>query len=308
MRITPSSAFYIKLGHGGEHEQECIKINQTLWLGYREVPHELCLRGEWEEAKAVFMQKEVSDPGAVTRHINQIRTFYEADQDVLWVTFYDNRLWWCFARSGVSLLPDRSKVRHAIDGWKSEDIHGQPLDMGRLSGKLLSMQGFRGTICSVREIEYLVRKINGEQSPVEQTALNARDALVHALEEIIKSLDWKEFELLTDLIFRQAGWQRISQLGKTQKTLDLDLFSPIAGERYLVQVKSRADRRGFEEFQETTQGMEEDYTRFYFVVHTPASDLTAALETDTYRLWLPAQIASLAVQYGLVDWVIEKAT
>ncbi|GAB4533100.1 MAG: hypothetical protein Kow0063_14560 [Anaerolineae bacterium] len=223
------------------------------------------------------------------------------------MTFYKNRLYWCFAKPGVTLLPDGSKIRHTQDGWKSTDIHDNPLDMGRLSGKLLSMQGFRGTICAVKEFNYLVRKINGEHSPVEQAALDARDALLHALEEIIKRLDWKEFEELTDLIFRQAGWQRISQLGKTQKTLDLDLFSPIANERYLVQVKSKADRKLFEEFQEETAGMD-DYTRYYLVVHTPLSNLDKALETDTHKLWLPAGIAGLVVQYGLVDWVIEKAT
>jgi hypothetical protein len=303
----PRLALYIKLGSGGKHEHECIEVNHTLWLGYREVSHELCLRGEWEEAKAVFMRKEGSDSGAATRHINQIRAFYEAGEDVLWVTVYKNRLWWCFARPGVTLLPDGSKTRHTQDGWRSTDIHSEPLDTSRLSGRLLSMQGFRGTICSVKEFDYLVRKINGGHSQVEQAALDARDALLHALEEIIKRLDWKEFEELTDLIFRQAGWQRISQLGKTQKTLDLDLLSPIANERYLVQVKSRADRKLFEEFQEKTGGMD-DYTRYYLVVHTPASGLTKDLESGTHKLWLPAEIATLVVQYGLVNWVIEKAT
>jgi hypothetical protein len=307
MKISPNSALYIKLGSGGKHEHDCIELNHTLWLGYHEVPHELCTRGEWEEAKAVFMRKEDADPGAATRHINQIRAFYEAGEDVLWVTFYKNRLWWCFAQAGVTLLPDGSKTRHTQDGWRSTDIHGKPLDMGRLSGKLLSMQGFRGTICSVREFDYLICKINSEHSPVEQAALDARDALLQALEEIIKRLDWKEFEGLTDLIFRGAGWQRVGQLGKTQKTLDLDLLSPIANERYLVQVKARVDRRLFEEFQEKTSGMD-DYTRYYLVVHTPASNLDKALETDTHKLWLPAEIANLVVQYGLVDWVIEKAT
>jgi hypothetical protein len=307
MKLNPKSAFYIKLGHGGEHEQECIEVNHTLWLGYREVSHELCRSGEWEKARAVFMQKEDSDPGAATRHISQICTFYEEGEDVLWVTFYKNRLWWCFAAPEVTVLPDGSKIRHARDGWKSTDVHGKPLDIGRLSGKLLSMQGYRGTICSVRELDYLVRKINGETSPIEQAALDARDTLAHALERIIQQLDWKEFELLTDLIFREAGWQRVSDLGKTQKTFDLVLFSPITDERYLVQVKSHAGREQFERFQEETGGMQE-YSQYYFVVHTPEQNLTQSAETDTHKLWLPGDIASLVVRYGLVDWVIEKAT
>lgn len=53
-KINPGSALYIKLGRGGKYEQECIEVNHILWLGYREVPHQLCLGGEWEEAKFVL--------------------------------------------------------------------------------------------------------------------------------------------------------------------------------------------------------------------------------------------------------------
>ena len=306
-KINPNSAFYIKLGSGGDHEHECIKVNNTLWLGYTDVPHELCRDRKWEEVKAVLMRKRGCSPGTATRCVNQICTFYEAGEDVLWVTFHKNQLWWCFARPEITLLPDGSKTRDTRDGWRSTDIHGKPLDMSRLSGKLISMQRYQGTVCSVKEFEYLVRKINGQRSPLEQAALDARDTLAQALEQIIRRLNWKEFELLTDLIFRQAGWQRIGQLGKTQKTLDLDLFSPIANERYLVQIKSRASRKQFEQFQEKTGGMEA-FSRYYFVVHSPASNLIKALETEAYKLWLPVEIASLVIQYGLVDWVIEKTT
>ena len=86
-----------------------------------------------------------------------------------------------------------------------------------------------------------------------------------------------------------------------------NLFSPIANERYLVQIKSRASRKQFEQFQEKTGGMEA-FSRYYFVAHSPASNLIKALETEAYKLWLPVEIASLVIQYGLVDWVIEKAT
>lgn len=306
-KIDPSSAFYIKLGSGGRHENECIHVNHTLWLGYTDVPHQQCQDREWEEVKARLMRSRGCTSGTATHHVNQIRTFYEAGEDVLWVTFHKNQLWWCFAKTGIMLLPDGSKTRDTQGGWRSTDVGGNPLDMSRLSGKLLSMQGYQGTICSVKEFEYLVRKINGERSPLEQAALNARETLVQALEQIIKQLHWKEFELLTDLIFRQAGWQRISQLGKTQKTLDLDLFSPIASERYLVQIKSKASRKQFEQFQEETSGMEA-YSRYYFVVHSPASNLTKLLETDSHKLWPPAEIAALVTRYGLIDWVIEKAT
>ncbi|MCI0728405.1 MAG: hypothetical protein L0332_17035 [Chloroflexi bacterium] len=287
-------------------EQASIEQNGTLWLSYKDVPHELCQNGQWEHVKSLLIQRGAK-PSTATSHTNQIRAFYEADENTLWVTFYKNRLWYCFAEPGVTRLPDGSKTRDTKDGWKSTDVKGKSLEIGGLSGSLLSMQGYRGTVCTVREFKYLIRKINGETVPAEQTALDARTTLIQALEQIIKQLHWKDFELLTDLIFRQAGWQRVSQLGKTQKTLDLDLLSPIADERYLVQVKSSAGRQQFEQFQVNTSNMAE-YRRYYFVVHTPVSGLTEASETETHKLWLPADIAKLVTQYGLIDWVIEKAT
>lgn len=96
-------------------------------------------------------------------------------------------------------------------------------------------------------------------------------------------------------------------MGKTQKTLDLDLLSPIANERYLVQIKSSASQQQFEQFRINTSNMME-YRRYYFVVHTPVSGLAKTLETETHKLWLPNDIAKLVTQYGLIDWVIERAT
>lgn len=306
IKISPNSAYYIKLGSEGLHAASCLQ-NGTLWLEYDEIPHVLCTEGKWGDVRTIFVEKFKSDPGAATRHANQIKAFYIADENVLWITFYKNQLWWCFAKPEVILQSDGSKIRYTVDGWHETNIDGEKFDTSRLSGSLLSVQGFRGTICTVREFDYLVRKINGENSELEKVAQDSYQNLLEALEKIVQHLDWKEFELLTDLIFRQGGWQRISQLGKTVETLDLDLLSPIADERYLVQVKSQANMATFEEFRQKTTGME-PYSRYYFVVHTPDENLSKeSLETETYKLWFPKDIARLTVRYGLADWVIGKA-
>jgi hypothetical protein len=305
-KINPRSANFIKLGSGGRFEKHCIEVAQVIRLGYNEIPHKLCLRGDWEAIREIFIQDSGSDPGSATRHTNQVKAYYEAGDDVLWVTFYNNHLWWCFARPEIMLLPDGSKTRPVKGSWCSTDIEGNPLVMDQLSGSLLSMQGFRGTTCSVREFDYLVRKINAEQSPTEQAALRSFAELVRALVAVIQEFNWKEFELLTDLIFRQAGWQRISQLGKSQKGIDLDLVSPIANERYYVQIKSGAGRKVFDDFIDITVGLDE-YSRYYLVVHSPKGNLAKELETDTHKLWLSDDIARLVVRYGLVEWVMGKA-
>lgn len=70
---------------------------------------------------------------------------------------------------------------------------------------------------------------------------NALGALKSKLTLLIQNLQWKDFETLIDLIFRQAGWQKVGQTGKTQKTLDLELLAPVTGETAIVQIKAQSD-------------------------------------------------------------------
>jgi len=305
-KVKSEDARYIKLGKGGIFEQACIEQNHTIRLSYSAEPHDMCLSQNWEGVRQWFIDKGDSDAGAATRHRDQIRDFYEAAEDVLWVTFYKNQLWWCQAEAQVHLLPDGTKERKTLSGWHNKDIAGKSLSMTFLSGQLTSMQGFRGTICKVKSFDYLVHKINGEKSKKEKDALEARQALAETLIAIIQKLPWKEFELLVDLVFRQAGWQRLGAVGGKQQTLDLDLWSPITQENYLVQIKSQATQQQFEQFQEDASGIRQ-YARCYFVVHSPKGGLEEAPESDLYKLWLSKDIANLVVQYGLADWVIAKA-
>lgn len=306
--IRPRQALYIKLGQGGSWEHQCIKETSTVRLGYQEATHDLCLKGNWD-----LIQEELKnirrDVGAATRDAKQIRLFYESDETVLWVTFFGDRLYWCFSKSEITLLPDMSKTRPVIDEWRSTDITGKPLQKNQLSGKLLSMEGFRGTICSVKEFDYLVQKINGQVNKETAEAVEALSTLERKIEALIRGLHWKDFEVLIDLIFRQAGLQRVGVLGETEKTIDLDLLSPITSERYAVQIKSSASRAELENYQRRFTDMQ-GYNRLYFVVHTPSSDLieVEGKLSDVIKILLPDKIAHLTVMYGLAEWVNDKTS
>lgn len=305
--INPSKVLYIKLGEKGVWERECIEEKNTLRLGYRDVKHEYCINGEWDKVEEQ-LRKIRRKPGVAKKDVRQIKNFYTAGEDVLWITFYKNRLWWCFSKPEVTLLPDRTKIRPVIDKWKSTDVEGEPLLFDRLSGYLLSLQGYRGTICEADKYKkYIVEKINGEEPKEIEKAKAALNELEEKLAVIIRRLHWKDFETLIDLIFRQAGWQRVSRIGGEQKTFDLDLRCPITGNRYLVQVKSRANRKNFEEFQKKVEGMQKDYTRFYFIVHSPFSDLKYNEQNETFELITVEKVAQLAIEHGLANWVIKKA-
>lgn len=305
-KIKPTHALYIKLGRGGEYEQESLAPPGSIHVGWNQVDHGLCNARNWKAVREQSLEIYHGSEQTATAKTNQLRLFYESGEDVLWITIYKGHLYWCFAKKEIIIQPDNSKIRPTLAGWNNIDIQGKPLDVSRLSGSLLAVQGFRSTICKVKEFDYLVRKINCESSPAEQKVIDARETLIQSLVAIIHELNWKEFELFADLIFRQAGWQRLGVLGKTTKDIDLDLLSPIDQERYKVQVKSAAGRREFQLFLSLAADAQ-GFARYYFIVHKPDASLLNEAGNPLVQVWLPEDIARLAVNYGLVDWLIAKA-
>lgn len=305
--IEATDALFIKLGSGGEWEASCIERGD-LRLGYAQQPHKLCVDGDWEALRATF------DPsinkGAITRHLAQIRQFYEAPESTIWITFHSDRLWWCTSSTQVEPFPsgDGSRTRRVIGQWRDTDINGKPLLKGQLSGKLLAVQGFQGTICKVKEPEYLLHKINGTFEPHVEKALQARDDLALALTPIIKNLHPDDLEILVDLIFRHGGWQRAGVLGKQEKDIDLDLISPITNERIAVQIKSKASASVFQDYQDKFSDMT-GFKRFYFVTHSPDKGLSDTNEDDEqFVLWGGEDLARQALNSGLVAWLLDKAS
>lgn len=304
--VHATTLLYIKLGQSGEWENECTK-NGTLRLGYYEIPHADCIASNWDRVRE---HTPGSDKGSITRHLKQVQQFYTEPEDTLWITFFSDRLWWCFSHPEVTRLPDDSKTRNAIGGWSDKDLNGKTLLKGYLSGKLLATQSFQGTICAVRESKYLLHKINGTSEPHVARAQAAFEDLTTAVIPIIKNLHAKDLETLTDLIFRQAGWQRTGVLGEVEKDIDLDLLSPVTQERIAVQVKSTATESQYntycEKFRKTT-----GYTRFYFVTHSPNKSLAKAAHSSTvpgFIFWDAEQLAQQAVRNGLVGWLMDKAS
>jgi hypothetical protein len=307
-KIRAKNAFYIKLGLQGEFESECLTDPGFAKVGWTELPSTM-LQGDpgqidWEAVK-ILQNNLYKSKGTATNQTNQLKNFITSSPETLWITFFSNHLFWCFLDSTIEIREDKTKIRRTLDGWHHKNIQGEPLQFNRLSGSLLTLKSFRGTICTVHELPYLLRKINGETSPEEERAENAYIELIQSLQTIIHELHWKEFELLTDLIFRQAGWQRIGDLGKTQKSIDLELLSPITNESILIQVKSEAGLAEFEKFEKFASN--QSASLYYFIVHKPSRSLMNASINSPVQTWFVEDIARLVVNYGLVDWLIAKA-
>lgn len=204
-KIIADKVLFIKLGQGGKYETDCIEKHNTLRLGYCEVDHQFCINQDWDKVHDYFTTEENSKSFVATSHTNQIKQFYEENERTLWITFYANKLWWCFSKPIITLLADKTKTRPVIGKWSDKDINGNVLLGSNISGKLLKTQGFRGTICSVPAEKYALSKINCKQMKevveVEKAMFNLKTKLTF----LIQNLQWKDFETLVDLIFRQAG-------------------------------------------------------------------------------------------------------
>ena len=258
------------------------------------------------------MEHWSKDSGAVTRHVNQIRDFYTLDENTLWITFYGRKLYWAFCDSTVHLDEDQTrwrKVKSNGGKWSCLDREGEELTIDNLDGRVTKVQAYRGTICGVEMEDYLIRRINGEVIEEITEAENAYGTLINSVEKLIKGLWWSDFELLTDLVFSKLGWQRYSVLGKTEKGIDLDLYSPSTEKRVFVQIKSYTDRKQLDEYVSKFQSEYKNYgySEMYYVYHSGLENIAEKQYQDKeVKLINSHKMAELVISAGLVQWLIKK--
>jgi hypothetical protein len=188
-------------------------------------------------------------------------------------------------------------------GWRSVDLNGEDLTKDRLSGAVGKLAAFRGTSCDVDVADYVVRRINGKKTPELERAVAALEQTKIAVLDMIRLLGPRDFELLVDLVFSTSGWRRLGVVGKTQKTLDLDMLLPSTGEQAFVQVKSKttsAELAGY-------VGKLEDlgpYDRMFYVYHSG----DAKADDERVTVIGPEKLAELVVDAGLGNWLIRKVS
>jgi hypothetical protein len=98
-----------------------------------------------------------------------------------------------------------------------------------------------------------------------------------------------------------------SVLGQHAKAYDLELREPITGDRYVVQVKSRAALADLEVTIASFSA--QDFRRVYFVVHSPSDDLAGASDVpDHVEIVSPDRLAQQAMDAGLAGWLEDKVS
>jgi len=301
-KVIASKPYYIKLGMGGEWEAKCL-MEGTLRFDYHQTSSE-ALRGDWQ-AVSNFWREFRNDKGAATRDVNQIRIFFEADETTIFITFARGLLHWCHPKGSVEPLPDRTHLRRTENGWHSTSLGGTPLTTDRLSGHLLKVQMFQGTICEVKALDYLLHKLNDELLPEVAAAEEAESALLNANTRLMQLLTWQDFELLVDLVFSASGWRRIGVVGKAQKTVDIELVLPTTGERAFVQVKSEANNASLADYKARFAEMP-NYGRMFFVWHT--GEVTDDGSSANVTLIDPKLSSRMVLDAGLSSWLREKVS
>lgn len=306
--ITIKNAYYVKLGRGGEWVESSIQ-SRIIRIGWRE--QTLDDVNNWRESiireKTLSAREQQGLPTsktAVSNDVSALSKIVHATPEDVWVTFHSSYLWWCrVAETGIE-EDTTSKYRKIIGQWSNCDIEGTPLIINQIPGRLSKTQRFSGTICRLGAVDDLRRLLNNQPSAEFQGISRAKATLTQEVESGLSLLHWKDFEILVDLIFRNAGWRRVSVIGESMKYVDMELEEPITGDLYQVQVKSDATIADFREYAE--QFIEGDFRKLYFVVHNPKAKWDDAPKYKGVELILQEQLAQMVVDFGLVNWLLKR--
>jgi len=301
--ITCKNAYYVKLGRNGIWEDSSIK-KRILRIGWSKQTLSDINKGSWNIIQKQ-LEDEIPDKGTATRDCRALRMLCESTAEDIWVTFHASHLWWCKVAE-KRIFEDKVSKYRKVEDWYCKDIFGTSLLINQIPGRISKLQGFRGTICKVKEVEELTGLINRQYSSEFVAITHSRVDLCRHVEKGLRRLHWKDFETLVDLLFRATGWRRVSVLGENMKYLDIELEEPINGEMYQVQVKSSALLRDFQEYAKKFQS--EKYRKLFFVVHTPDKKLIEMpnQKDNPVQLVLPGRLAEMVVDLGMVAWLLNK--
>ncbi len=311
-----SKAFFIKLGKSGKWEEDSIN-NNKIRIGWKIIPLELIEKQDWEKINTKIKEDfEVREKKTGwTNDFNALKSICTADSDTVFITFYGGKMWWTKIKCNSIKQDEISKYFETSIPWSDRSVDGRLFELNSISGRITKLQGFMGTICSVGntlgEFDYLKNIINENETKEYLELAKAKDLLKDALIPAIRNLTPYDFEILIDLIFREIGWKRTSVVGAQMKDLDLVLEEPFSHKLHAVQIKSKSNLPQLEKYIKSFNSCyANDFESFFYFVHTPDVGIeTFAKEyadEKKIRIIFVDKIADYVIDYGLINWVMEK--
>ena len=309
--VTFNNAYYIKLGAKGDWAERSLSEG-VVRIGWKNISLQDINSNHWDTIKKNIKQ-EFDDRrkknGSMQDYL-ALKRFCDATINDVFITFHDGKMYWC----NLSELPieedDISKFRKTQGGWSqsSLDSSGKIFYSNEMSGKITKTQAFQATLCQYKEEELQIinRIINGVSNPKVAEIEHKKKEICELLVAILTDFHWKDCEILTDLIFQQSGWHRISMAGGSMKYMDFEYVEPINNDRYIVQVKSGAKKSDFLEYQR--KFIHEGYRKLFFVSFNPDKSLyDYKNEQENIEILYGSKLATLIFNLGLVDWVLKKS-
>ncbi|HNW99702.1 MAG TPA: hypothetical protein PKK00_14945 [Bacteroidales bacterium] len=304
--INFKRAFYLKLGEQGKWEDD-LKNGDKARIGWSDIDINDIQKKDWAKIRLEIEKdfKIREKKNGATQDFNALKSFCEATDEDIFITFFDGKLYWCVLDNTIMQQDEKSKFRTTKMKWTCNAIDGKILYINQISGRISKTQGYRATLCSIEEKDTLKRIINAEKSPIIDQIEKKKAELCDFIQKAFAELHWKDLETLADLIFRQSGWRRISRLGEKMKYVDLELEDPITKDLYQVQVKASAGKQEFEEYAEQFTGL--GYKELFFVVFKPDRSLLKLHNYPENVTLLTGQVlAELIIDLGLLNWVTQK--
>jgi hypothetical protein len=302
--IDFKNAYYIKLGRSGMWEKSSLEGN-IVRFGWKHQSLDDINQSRWEVI-GDQLRKEIPNKGAAKRDLQSLRNIVESTSEDVWITFSSCFLWWCKLAEKEVFEDKISKYRRVKEHWHNTDVNGAELLINRIPGNISKTQRYAGTVCRVQEIDTLRRLLNAQSSKPYQEISSASEELYSKVETGLKLLHWKDFEVLIDLLFRSAGWRRISVIGETMKFADIELEEPINKELYQVQIKSEATVEDFIKYK--SEFSDRGYRKLFFIVHSPQGNTSRWQSeiNDRVELIFPDRLAKMVVNLGLLEWLLNK--
>lgn len=308
---------YIKLGHQEEYLKYCTK-NSIIQIGFNLDNDEAFgyfINQDWNSLRG-FYQAQQENNRRSGNLIGQLQRARSADSNFTWLTIENGHLYWATTSEGAEWERNNNGAILKVKNWNRNDIQEKPLSNDRLPGWLIATSQYRGTVCNAaregkngedkRKAKTIQRLIQGRESLARSDLRTSEQKLKNIVKLSLKELTPKDFELLIELIFSRSGWRRVSVLGKTMKSIDLELELSTTGERAVVQIKSRQTTN--ETFQTFCDEVVDQWQcdKFFWVQHSGFIPDSSKEENSKIVIWNAEKISDQVIESGLTSWLGNK--
>jgi hypothetical protein len=133
-KYTARAILIVNFGENNPYADESI-TKGVIKFTYNDISHTDCLQmakrtgNVIEKIRAQIAHIYNCDDKEVTSHLQQLRFFYDYFPSEMFITIFQNKLWFCYGTDTIVVNEDNTKERGTVEGWKNININGEPLSI-----------------------------------------------------------------------------------------------------------------------------------------------------------------------------------